>query len=414
MINSQQKSKGPHKVIVIGFGMSVSDLTATHQEKIQQANILIGGKRHLAFFEHLHMEKRIIDRDLDILLEFIREQMHDKQIVVLASGDPLYFGIGERLINHLGTENITCYPNYSSISAAFSKMNMPWHDAKVISLHGRGNFNDVRQAIEVYPKVAILTSPACSPTNIAKQLMKTNYSGQFWVFERMGHSEEICRQYELGLASETKFLEPNIVICISNDDAQKCSPEHVYLGMTENKFIHEKNMITRPEVRVVVLSKLRLQSDHIFWDLGAGCGSVAIESSVFITFGKIIAVEKNSRRVKQIKQNKMKFQVEHLEIVQQVLPEGLAKLPVPDRVFIGGGGSKLEEIILQVASRLKPEGIIVLNTVLIESFNKAYFTLKQLGFQISVTQVQISRSQTMPGGMRMAAQNPVWIITGSR
>ncbi|ETR69969.1 MAG: precorrin-6Y C5,15-methyltransferase [Candidatus Magnetoglobus multicellularis str. Araruama] len=300
----------------------------------------------------------------------------------------------------MGAENVCFYPNISSIAAAFSKIKTPWHDAQVISLHGRGDLNDVVKSIHLHKKLAIMTSPEHTPAHIAKMLLKEiNGSVQFFVFERMGLSDETFDHYQLNQAANKTFLEPNLVVCIGHGNTQKrsqLSSCNVYLGMPNSCYIHEKNMITKAEVRVVSLSKLCLQSDHVLWDLGAGCGSVAIEASFFITTGKIVALEKNSRRISHIKQNKNKFHVHQLEIVQAVMPDGISDLPAPDRIFIGGGGENLAEIIAMADGCLQPEGIIVINTVLIESLSEACFSLEKLGFEVDVTQVQISKSKKCP------------------
>ena len=130
--------------------------------------------------------------------------------------------------------------------------------------------------------------------------------------------------------------------------------------------------------------------------------------------GQVFAVEKKPERIHQIENNKSRFGVKNLEIVQALLPQGLKALPRPDRVFIGGGGRDLESIINAAATFLKPDGLVVVNTVLIQNLQTATETLEALDFKTSQVQVQISRSRVMPWGLRLDAQNPVWIISGFR
>jgi precorrin-6Y C5,15-methyltransferase (decarboxylating) len=150
------------------------------------------------------------------------------------------------------------------------------------------------------------------------------------------------------------------------------------------------------------------------WDLGAGSGSVAIEASMFLKTGKIIAIEQKTDRVENIRANCRQFKIRNLEVFQADLPNGLEQLPKPDRIFIGGGGKELGKIIDAAAYHLKPGGIIVVNTVLIQSLDIALESLKKNGFETDFVQIQISRSQKMPWGERLYAQNPVWIISGER
>jgi precorrin-6B C5,15-methyltransferase / cobalt-precorrin-6B C5,C15-methyltransferase len=167
-------------------------------------------------------------------------------------------------------------------------------------------------------------------------------------------------------------------------------------------------------VRAVALSKLRLSPGQVLWDLGAGSGSVAIEASLLLGKGRIVAVEQRSERIDQIKANARRFAVRNLSVVQAVLPAGLARLPKPDRIFIGGGGKNLPAIISEAARHLKPDGIVVINTVLLQNVHDAAAALRRLGFATEMVQLQIHRSRPMPWSERLETLNPVWIITGVR
>jgi precorrin-6Y C5,15-methyltransferase (decarboxylating) len=173
-------------------------------------------------------------------------------------------------------------------------------------------------------------------------------------------------------------------------------------------------LITKSEIRAITLSKLRLLKDHVLWDLGAGSGSVAIEASLLVPAGRVFALEKNPERIQQIEINKSQFGVKNLEVMHAVLPEGLEGLPRPDRIFIGGGGRDLANIINAAVPFLKPDGLVVVNTVLIPNIQTATETLRALDFKTSKVQVQIGRSRDMPWGDRLEGQNPVWIISGMR
>jgi precorrin-6Y C5,15-methyltransferase (decarboxylating) len=184
--------------------------------------------------------------------------------------------------------------------------------------------------------------------------------------------------------------------------------------MPDHRFEHQDGLITKSEVRVVTLAKLCLHPHHVLWDLGAGSGSVSIEASLLVRTGRVIAVEKIPERVRQIQANKRRFRAFNVEVVQAVAPDGLADLPAPDRVFIGGGGRDLREIMVVAGSRLRPGGGMVVNTVLLDSLETARETFRALGFETEIVQVQVNTSREMPGGQRLAAQNPVWIASGWR
>ncbi|MDH4205765.1 MAG: precorrin-6Y C5,15-methyltransferase (decarboxylating) subunit CbiT, partial [Desulfobacteraceae bacterium] len=184
------------------------------------------------------------------------------------------------------------------------------------------------------------------------------------------------------------------------------------LGMPDQMFAHDKGLITKAEVRSVTLSKLQLESEHILWDLGAGSGSVSIEASLFIKKGKIIAVEQRGDRIEHIKENKKRFGVRNLDVIHATLPFDMEKLPTPDRIFIGGGGKDLANIIESAGGYLKKNGIMVINTILIQNVENALKTLKHIGLNTEIIQVQVSRQMDMPWGEMLKAQNPVWIISG--
>lgn len=399
-------------VTVIGIGMSPEDLTAIQMTAIRGADILIGGRRHLSCFEDLAAEKKMIDRDIPGLVSYIREKMRSRRIVVLASGDPLFHGIGATLARALDDEQLVIVPNVTSVATAFSRINIPWHDARMVSLHGRGKVDAALTAIKENAKVVVLTDPKHTPALVASGMCRFGLVDfRLCVFEQLGLPDERVAWYTPGEAADMTFSDPNLMICLADDPAAR-EADSLYLGMPDSRFEHQSGLITKSEVRAVTLAKLRLRPHHVMWDLGAGSGSVSIEASLFVRAGRVIAVEKHPDRVHQIQANQRRLRAFNVEIVQAVLPDGLANLPAPDRVFIGGGGRDLGQIIEWAESRLKPGGRMVVNTVLMDSMGRARETFRAIGFETEVVQIQVNASREMPGGQRLAAQNPVWIITG--
>ena len=408
-------------IAIIGMGLSPDDLTARHLELIKQADILIGGKRHLDHFKDLPAQKKDITKNLKKIIIFIKDRIKnsatDLSIVVLASGDPLYFGIGSLLIRSIGADMVNIYPNITSIAAVFARIKEPWHDVHVISMHGREQRNALLSALAKKEKIALFTDSNNNPAMIAKLLIENNRSDfKICVLEQLGTSSEHIEWYELNNAAEKTFSEPNMVVLKRNPvEVEDIEPEgNPYLGMPESCFDHQDGLITKAEVRAVTISKLHLLPDSILWDLGAGSGSISIESSCFITTGVIFAVEQHKKRIIQIQNNKKRYNVNNLEIIHTKLPQGLGNLPQPDRIFIGGGGRDLEKIIKAASSRLKKNGIIVINTVLIQNIEAALQPLKKAGFKTDFIQIQVNNRKDMPWGERLESQNPVWIITGKR
>ena len=400
-------------VDIVGVGLCFSDLSQKYLSIIDNAEIIVGGKRHLKWFDKYPSEKREITAPLSGVIEDIRRWMYHKKVVVLASGDPLFFGIGHKLVKALGADNVNIHPNISTMAACFSRLKMTWHQAAVVSLHGKDRSMELELALRMEKPIFVLTDPRHNPAWVGDFLRRTKSSQWcMWVFERLGEPEERIRQISPEISSGMTFDEPNAVVLLNTRRKKTIYP--LFTGAPEQWYEHERGLITKPEVRAVTLSKLRLMPDHVFWDLGAGSGSVAIEAAVFITGGKIIAVEQKKERVTQIQTNAKKFGVEHIRIVQATLPEGLQDLPSPNRVFIGGGGISMSLILETAAQKLLPQGRVVINTVVAETMASAIATLGKLGFDVDAVQVQINKGKAMPSGTRFEATNPVWIISGER
>ena len=399
-----------HSVNVIGMGMSPRDLTSIHLDMIAAADVLVGGRRHLASFPESTARHIEIDRNLQTVIDEIKTEMDSHRIVVLASGDPLYYGIGAYLIKTLGSRHVRVWPNINSVAAAFARIGRSWHDVVVVSLHGRQNEAQVLAALQESTCLAVFTDQHHSPSWLAKLVAAHGRpQARICVLERMGSSAESVRWFTPQDAALETFGDPNLVV-IETGLAENC--RRPYLGLPDEQIAHERSLITKSEVRAVALSKLGLRPGMVLWDLGAGSGAVAIEGACLVRHGSVWAVEKDAGRIAQIRENCRQWGSGSIRVIEAELPAGMEALPDPDRVFIGGGGRALAAIISTAARRLKNEGILVVNAVLIASMQTAAQTMRNAGLQTDFTQVQISRSRTMPAGDRLEALNPVWIVRG--
>lgn len=399
---------------VIGMGLGPQDLTARHLELIAAAEILIGGKRLLAHFSGSPAEKKVVGKDVAETIAFIRRRLGRRAMVVLASGDPLFYGIGGRLVEAFGADQVALYPNVSSVAAACARIGEPWGGMRVVSLHGRKDPSGLLRALAARETVAVLTDAQRDPAWIARTLCERGAAGyRLCVFEELGSARERFGWVTPRQALAQAFRAPNLVV-LKWAPQPGPEPQPLHLGMPEESYARQAGLITKSEVRAVTLARLRLLPGQTLWDLGAGAGSIAIEASLLLKGGRIVAVEKEAGRAAQIRENARRFGVKRLRVVQARLPEGLEGLPPPDRVFIGGGGRDLGRIIAQAAARLKPQGLIAVNTVIPDHLAAALESLRTLAFSAEFVQVQISRGQAMAGGERLEALNPVWIVTGTR
>lgn len=402
-------------VHILGMGMSPDDLTRKHLALINSADTLIGGQRLLAFFEDSGARKKVIHKNTREIIGFIRQRLkHKERIVVLCSGDPLFFGLGSLLAKTIGKDQVRVYPNVSAVAAAFARIGDAWQDACVLSFHGRNSDARLLEAAAAKDKIALYTDPVRTPGRIADLLIGHHMAFfEMCVLENLGTPLEKVDWYTLEQAAAMAFDDPNLVI-LKRVGARAVPDARLHLGLCEDGYAHQRSLITKAEIRAVTLARLALCDHHVLWDLGAGSGSISIEAALLIKSGKIFAVEKDRQRVDQIRQNLRTYNVPNLSVVHAELPEGLEDLETPDRIFIGGGGTGLADIIGRAAECLRADGVMVVNTVLIESLTTALAAFRGLGFKTDTVQVQVSRAQDMPHGQRFAAENPVWIIRGRR
>lgn len=403
-------------VAIIGMGMSPEDLTERQHARIRQAEVLVGGRRHLACFAELPAEKKEIRKDLGALAEFIRQRARQRNVVVLASGDPLFYGIGGYLARTLGPEAVEIYPNVSAVAAAFARIGESWQDAAVVSLHGRRRREELRRAMQRRDKVAVYTDPDHPPERLAA--LCREFGGEdvrMCVLERLGDPAERVRWLAPDAAASMQFEQPNLVIFRREaHGAAETNTAALQLGLPETAYDHQHGLITKAEVRAVTLARLVLQPGHVLWDLGAGSGSVGLEASLLIGGGRVVAVEKDPLRARQIEDNARRFGVDRLAVVRAQLPDGLAALPEPDRVFIGGGGPAVNEVLAAVDKRLPTGGIIVINLVLIGRLQAVAAELERRGYRVDIVQIQVNRSRPLAGGLRFEAENPVWILQAQK
>ena len=404
-----------NRIQVVGLGMDRADLSPKHLEVIYGADMLVGAERHLQWFADLSAHRRKIEAPLSGVIKDIAEMAESAQVVVMASGDPLFFGIGTTLVNRFKAHNVEIFPNVSAMAAAFSRINRSWADAAAVSLHGRDGRQNLGAALRRGGPVFVLTDPDCDPKQVAAFALEHGREElDFLAFECLGMAEERIRKLPLEKAAKQTYLHPASVILIPEEKEDPAPGAMTCPGAPEDCYMHTPGMITKAEVRAVALSKLRLGPDHVFWDLGSASGAMAIEAALFVTSGRIVAVEKNPDRADHIRKNAANYAPGRIEIVGKTLPGAMDELPDPDRVFIGGGGRDIAEIVRRTASRLRPGGRIVANIVVLETLNQCLDALGRQDFAVDTVQIQVNRSAPMPGGSRLEARNPVFVVSAEK
>lgn len=391
------------KIKLIGIGDDgKQSLLPIYEKWIYKSEILVGGERQLSFFPDYKGEKVVIKGGLPSLVTYLSEET--KRIVVLASGDPLFYGIGSYLAKKLDVE---IYPYISSFQLAFARMNESWQDAHVISVHGR-SIKGLAQRINGREKVALLTDAKNSPSKIARYLRSFGMNEyRAFVAENLGGENERCAFYELEEMENTEFSPLNVVIL------QKITEVKLWkFGIDDEEFYQrkpEKGLLTKKEIRTLSLSELQLTENSIVWDIGTCTGSVAIEACLIAKEGQVFAIEKNEHDLENCRLNMAKFKAD-FTVIQGKAPNHLEEFPDPDAIFIGGTAGSMDDILTVCCSRLKKGGRIVLNAVTIENLMQAVEGFKCRGFEPKITLAQVSRSKPILNLTRFDALNPIYII----
>lgn len=415
-------------VQVVGLGMSLKDLSPRVLKIIREAEVLVGGRRLLDYFPDHSGVKIPLGKDLENTLRQIPPLTKNKRVVVLASGDPNFYGVGPLVVKLLGADMVTIHPNITAVQAVCGRLKISWQDARVISLHGR-SWEVLAGTLKLADKLIIYTDPEHTPGDLARFLRERGQSGaRLCVLEDLGQETERLTWLSPEEAQARNFSPLNMVVVLPEGSEAMDQPRAaagkrphppypgsapLHLGLPEAAWSHQAGLITKVEVRAVVLAKLELHPNQVLWDVGAGCGSVGLEASLLIPGGKIFAVEQDAERAAQISANRDNFGVQNLEVVCGHAPECLAALPSPQRAFIGGGGQDLRAILREVLKRLGEGGRIVVTATLMETLETARTVLAQGGWEAEVTQIQVSRSHPLGTGNYLQALNPVWIIAAS-
>ena len=411
----RKKGKGGedmHQIYVLGLGIDHKEIAPGVLKRIAAAEVLVGGDRLLNIFRDHPGIKVPIRSPLKSVIEQIKNEMQlNRNVVVLADGDPLFFGIGERLINVLGRGAVTFEPNVTALQAAASRMKIPWHTIQTVSLHGRQDLQPLLAALVHGHRIGVYTDANFPPAGLAQELLERGIDAfDMHVFEDLGTASEKARCFTLKGALKKVFSPLNFIIL----ERTKPSLIPLSLGLDDDLYLHQKGLITKKEIRAAGLAFLGIAPNHTIWDLGAGCGSVAIEASFLARRGAVLAVEKNADRVQLIRDNIRRMGAYGVHAVHGEMPECLEDLPDPDRIFMGGGMGKNNRVLETAAERLRPGGRLVLHLVLMGSLARTRDYLQSLNWPVALTQIQASRSGSIAGDLRLAALNPVFIVSAEK
>ncbi len=379
--------------------------------QIMQADVLFGGKRHLSYFADSPAHKVPIQTKIDeVVMALKQAQQNEDQAVILASGDPLCYGIGAALRRYFPAEQLHIVPAPTAFQLAFAALGEPWSEAALLSAHARP-VEQILSQILAASKAAILTDDHHTPPYIAEALIQAGADpeSQCAVCENLGGTEQsVIRSTLLAVQNQT-FAKLNVfVVWVKAANAIK---QHQTLpqppGLPDEAFSTSAGQITKREVRLLSLAELALQPDEVLWDIGAGSGAVGIEAGRSQPRAQVYAIEKRLTLCQHIRENLSRFPTPNFHLTEGVAPNMVTDWPDPQAVFIGGSGGHLADLIQVAQRRLHSAGRLVINLATLENLHFVQTLLPEA----RITQVQINRGKPILASLRFEALNPVFIVT---
>ncbi len=396
---------------VVGMGMAAGMLSPAARAALDAAELIIGSLSHLAAFPELAAEKIPYPSPMSGLWAILRASA-GRRIVLLASGDPLFYGISQTLLRLLPPEHLVFHPNLSSLQAAFARLGRSWHPAQCLSLHGRP-LTGLRAVLQANRLYALLTDHGSSPRAIATLLVEVGFGeSELWVAENLGMPEEQCRRFQAAeLAGATVKFSPLNVVILETHGPGGVLPE--FPGIPDERFSTGeepgKGMLSKREVRLTILSLLAPRAGETGWDVGAGCGGVSVEWARWNPLGTVYAIECHPERLEHLGINRDRFGVvNNLHIVPGTAPAALSALPDPHMAFIGGSNGGLHEMLETVWTRLQPGGRLVASAVTEDSRVELHsFAGDRAAYW---TELGIARAERLAGQRVMRPYLPVLLM----
>ncbi|MDR2819517.1 MAG: precorrin-6y C5,15-methyltransferase (decarboxylating) subunit CbiE [Desulfovibrio sp.] len=401
-------------VTVLGVGAESEDIRQMCGRLLEEADVVCAGR---GLLEAVAPEAQDDERFLPLTAPVAPVVQRigslyaaGKRVLVLANGDPLYFGIGTALVRSLGVEAVRVIPAVSILQLVCARMGLEWHAVASVSLHGRDNFDPLNAAAGRGVPVCALTDDLNGPDVLAKHLLER---GADWfeahIFENLGTDQEQEHHLDLAQVPGRRFAAASTTLLVPNAPV-RCP----YLGLAEKDLAIEGGVFTKAPVRAAALSLLRIKPRHTVWDIGAGSGVVALEACALAHAGRVTAVEQNAVRAVCARENRRRFGAAVLDVCEGRAPECLSLLPDPDCVFIGGGlsGEDGMEILNHVWERLPSGGRVAAACVLLDTLDLCRGFFENWGCRI--VQVQASVAEPLGQGLHLAARNPVFIVAAQK
>ena len=434
---------------VVGIGLDgANSLTPKTLEMVKSATVLLGAQRHLDSLKDIASAAQWPLGNFSNAFGRVRSHQAshpNARIVILASGDPLFFGIGRLLLEAFPADQLSFHPQLSAIQLAFSRLKIPWQSATLVSVHGRSEALLTKALKRADSKIAVLTDSVLTPEAIARLIdaLELPIRYQIWVCENLGGETEQLSLYDAQKAQD--FSPLNVVVLLRESETVPVEPERLPLiGLPDSVFKgfpDRPTLMTKREIRLLILGAIAPLPSQVIWDIGAGTGSVSVELSRLCPSAQIYAIEQTAMGAALVEQNAKRLAIAPIKIIQGKAPGVLSQLPTPDRVFIGGSSGQLSSILDHLHQRLhsrivRPHNSIrvVIALATVENVAEAISWINQdtaaimpknvsagsiehppqsisQTWQYQLTQINISRSIPVGSLTRFSPLNPITLMT---
>jgi precorrin-6Y C5,15-methyltransferase (decarboxylating) len=409
------------KVYIVGVGSDgLGGLTARARELLASAELLLGSEHALGLVPELKAERFRLGPDLQEILRILEANLGRKRMVVVASGDPLFYGVARYLCDRLGKERFEVLPHVSSMQLAFARIKESWEEAYLTNL-ATHPLDSVLDRIRTAETVGLFTSEDDDPPTIARELLARGIDYfRAYICENLGGPDERVTQGELAEIQGLEFAPLNVMILKrkpGRPDQPRTPSRFRRFANPDEVFAQSQpksGLITQAEVRAIALAQLDVQPDSVLWDVGAGSGAVAIEAAHLALRGMVYAIEQDAADYHLIVANAQTFGVRNLTPVHGTAPAVFAGLPPPDAVFVGGTGHEVARLLEAAYNALRPTGRLVVNVATLETLSTTYGTLKKLAETVQVLLVNVARGTEQLETLRFEAVNPTFLLSVSK
>ncbi len=405
------------KVHIIGVGNDgLQGLTSAAQELLRSADLVLGSDQALSWVGDSNAQQVRIGPNLQEIVRTLEANLGQKRMVVVASGDPLFYGVARYLCDQIGKENFEVLPHVSSMQLAFARVKESWEEAYLTNL-ATHPLESVLDRIRIAETVGLFTSEKDNPSAIARQLLARGLDYfRAYVCENLGAPDERVTQGELSEIAEIEFAPLNVMILRrkpGRPDLPSLTSGRRRFGNPDDVFVQSRpksGLITQLEVRAIALAEMNLQPGNVVWDIGAGSGSLAIEAAQLTDPGIVYAIEQDAADYHLILANAENFGVRNLKAIHGTAPGVFSDLPSPDAIFIGGTGQEVSRLIEAAFSKLLPGGRLAMNVATMEMLSASYAVLKKLAPPVHALLVNLARGNEQMETLRFEAVNPTFLL----